>query len=230
MAKTGTAPGTTTLTLPGGKTIALADWIDDKHWTTVQLQTGDTDTLQAFTSGRSQQIPGGTRGLTIGDTNIPSSGTNGLPKAWEFMVYGWAVEIMRLTRPDGAATEPVFTSFSDPATLRSWFDLNRRMFLQYIFNGKMYTQGLMEDYPQGHGVHLFTTNPTTEIAQNGVPSPRDRVALVLPVRERELLGYTMEVTPVAALVINQNASDGGTDLTFMDLRITKNGLIKRTVV
>ncbi len=59
--KVGVAPGTTTLTLPSGQAIALSDWIDDKHWTTVELEDGDNDSLDAFASGRSQQITGGTR-------------------------------------------------------------------------------------------------------------------------------------------------------------------------
>lgn len=229
MGKVGTAPGTTTITLPGGFTIALADWIDDKQWTTVELENGDTDTLSAFTAGKSQQITGGTRGMTLADTNIEGTGTSGLPRAWEFMVYGFAVEFMRATRPNGGEVAPRFTSFSDPLTLRTHFDLDRRLFLRYKYNGKMYSEGLVRDYPQGHGIGLVTTNPTTEIAQNGIPSPRDRVAMVLPVREREGLSYIMEVTPVAALLIAQNASDGGVDLTFVDMRIGKNGLIKRQV-
>jgi len=228
--KVGIAPGTTTLKLPTGQTIALSDWIDDKHWSTVQLEAGDNDTLNAFSAGRSQQITGGARTNTAIDTNVPRNGDSGLPKDWEFMVYGWAVEALRVCRPDQGEVEPRLTSFSDPADLRTLFELNRRIFMQYIYNGKMYSQGLIEDYPQGHGISLFTTNTTTELAQNGVPSPRDRIALILPVHERENLGYTMEVTPVIALAIAQPASDDQEALTFVDLRISKNGLIRRTVV
>lgn len=230
MGKVGIAPGTTTLQLPGGKTIALADWIDDKHWTTIELENGDNDTLNGFSSGRSQQVTGGTRTNTLVDTNVPRNGDSGLPKDWEFMVYGWALEVMRVTRPDQGETSPRLSSFSDPVNLRTMFELDRRLFCQYIYNGKMYTQGLFRDYPQGHGISLFTTNTTTELANNGIPSPRDRVALVLPVHERENLGYSFEVTPVIALAIAQAASDGGTALAFLDLRINKNGLIKRTVI
>lgn len=230
MGKVGIAPGTTTLTLPGGQTIALSDWIDDKHWTMVELENGDNDTLDAFASGRSQQITGGTRANTLVDTNVPRNGSIGLPKDWEFMVYGWAMEVIRVTRPTGQETSPRLTSFSDPASLRTLFELDRRLFCKYIYNGKMYTEGMFRDYPQGHGISLFTTASSTELAQNGIPSPRDRVALVLPVHERENLGYSFEISPVIALAIAQPASDDGAVLNFLDLRITKNGLIKRTVV
>jgi len=228
--KVGIAPGTTTLTLPNGVTVALGDWIDDKHWTTIELENGDNDTLNAFSSGRSQQITGGSRTNTLVDTNVPRNGDSGLPKDWEFYVYGWAMEVMRVSRPDQGETNPRLTSFSDPVNLRTLFELDRRIFCRYIYNGKMYSEGLLRDYPQGHGINLVTTQTNTELANNGVPSPRDRIALVLPVHERENLGYSMEITPVIALAIAQAASDGGADLTFVDFRVSKNGLIKRTVV
>lgn len=225
MGNVGTAPGTTTITLPGGMTIALADWIDDKHWTTVQLSDGLNETLQAFATGRSQAMVGGVRNNSLVDTNIPGTGLTGLPKSWEFMVYGWAFEYMRATR-----TPFALGTFSDPVSLNTAFQLDRRIFVQYNYNGKDYCSGLMRDFPAGHGLTMFTTQPTTELVNNGVPSPRDRVALVLPVREREMLAYFMNVTPVIALAIAQPASDGGANLTAVDVRISKNGLIKRTVV
>lgn len=230
MGDVGTAPGTTTLTLPSGESIALADWIDDRHWTTVELENGDVTTLQAFSAGRSQQITGGTRMMTLVDTNVPSNGISGLPKDWGFLVYGFAFEFVRAARPTGAATQITLQDFSDPVRFATFFQLNRRLFNQYVYNGKMYSEGLCVDYPQGHGPSVFTTQPATEVVNNGVPSPRDRLAMVLPVYERELLGYGMNVTPVIALAIAQPASDDGADLSFIDMRITKNGLIKRTVV
>lgn len=230
MGKVGIAPGTTTLTLPGGQTIALSDWIDDKHWTTVELEDGDNDALEAFASGRSQPITGGQRNNTLVDTNVPRNGNIGLPKDWEFMVYGWAMEIIRVTRPDEGKITPTLSSYSNPASFNTLFELNRRVYCKYMYNGKMYTEGLIEDYPAGSGISIFTTATSTELANNGIPSPRDRVALVLPVHERENLGYSFDITPVIALSISQPADDNGENLTFLDLRIKKNGLIKRTVV
>lgn len=226
MGNVGTAPGTTVLTLPGGQTIALADWIDDKQWTTVEWATGDNETLQAFASGRSQTIVGGTRQNSAVDTNIQGTGLQGLQKAWEFMVYGWAMSYTRATR----GPSPTLATYSDPVDQRTAFEMNRRIFAEYYYNGKQYTQGIIEDYPAGSGLSLFTTNATTEQVNNGVPSPRDRVALVLPVRERELNAYFFNLTPVSPLIIAQAALDGGADLDVVDLRIKKNGLIKRTVV
>jgi hypothetical protein len=44
------------------------------------------------------------------------------------------------------------------------------------------------------------------------------------------LGYKGIYEPQAAEVISQPATDGGAVLTFMDVKTTLNGLIKRTVV
>jgi hypothetical protein len=75
-----------------------------------------------------------------------------------------------------------------------------------------------------------TQQPATEQVTNGVPSPRDRVALVLPVHERENLTYQGILQPEAALQIAQSASDAEGDLNFVDLKLYKWGLIKRTVI
>ena len=230
----GVAPGTTTLTLPDGSTIALADWIDDKLYGAVQLQNGDTGQVEAFSNGRSQPIPGGTRAQTRVDTNVPRNGDNGLPKDWEMLVYGWGIQIARVCRPATGATEPQLAdtggALSDPPTLRTSFDLDRVLFFAYEYNAKVYTTGVMQDYPTGHGFSVFSTNAAFELANNGIPSPRDRVALVLPVHERENLGYKGIFQPEAALVIAQAASDGGIAMAFADVKVYKYGLIKRTVI
>lgn len=224
MGNVGTAPGTTTITLPGGMTVALSDWIDDKQWTVAELENGDNDELMAFSTGRSQNVTGGARNNSLLDTNIKGTGLTGLNKAWEFMVYGWALEYVRATRsPSTLAT------YSDPVDGRTAFELNRRIFVQYNYNGKDYCQGLINDFPSGSGTYLNTTFAAVEQANIGVPSPRDRIALVLPVREREGISYSMSIVPVVPLAIAQGAADGGTDLSIVDLRIKKNGLIKRIV-
>ena len=43
MGMVGVAPGTTTITLADGSTIALSDWIDDKLYGTVELVNGQNN-------------------------------------------------------------------------------------------------------------------------------------------------------------------------------------------
>lgn len=225
----GVAPGTTTLTLPDGSVIALADWIDDKLYGSLELENGQTESIEAFSNGRSQPIPGGTRPQTRVDTNIPRNGDSGLPKDWEMLVYGWGIKLSRAFGGADAGVTRTLGAQSDPVTLATMFDIDRKVYFEYQYNSKAYTNGVMEDYPQGHGYTVFSTNAAFEVAQNGVPSPRDRVALVLPVHERENLGYKGVFQPEAQLAIAQPSSVSGTH-SLVDLKLYKYGLIKRTVI
>lgn len=235
MGAVGVAPSTTTLDLPDGSTIALADWIDDKFYSTVQLNNGQTTPVIAFMNTRSQQVAGGTRISTRVDTNIPRSGANGVPKDWEMLVYGLSVMIVRAMRATTAGVvvlPDVDGATSDPPNLRTWFSLDRVIYCQYVYNFKQYSDGVMQHYPQGHGYGVFSTNTGFELSQNGIPSPRDRIAMVLPIHEREMLGYEFVLNPETALVISQVATQVPSLglLDHVDVRVEKVGLIKRPVV
>ena len=233
MGYVGVAPGTTTITLPDGTTVALSDWIDDKLYGTVQLNNGDTNEVIAFSNGRSQPIPGGTRIQTRVDTNVPRNGETGLPKDWEMLVYGWGWKFTRAMRANngGAVVLPDGNgALSDPVSQRTFFNIDRTTFFEYRYNDKQYTQGVIQDYPQGGGLNMVTTNAAREQVTNGIPSPRDRVALVLPVHERENLSFQGRLQPEAAILIAQPASDGGNNLDHVDAKLYKFGLIKRTVI
>jgi len=229
----GVAPGTTTFTLPSGQTIQIEDWIDDKLYSTVQFTNGQTFGLQAFVNGRAQPINGGTRTSTRVDSNLARAGDTGLPMSWEMFIYGIGIKMVRVERPAENATQPQFPdtngALSDPATLRTLFNVDRVTYLEFKYNDKVYTSGVIQDYPQGHGFNVFSTNANFELAQNGVPSPRDRNALVLPIWMRENIAYRLEFNPEAPPVIVQPASDGGDNLTFADIKSYLYGLIKRNV-
>lgn len=229
----GVAPGTTTFTLPDGRVVAIEDWIDDKLYSTIQLVNGQTTPVEAFVSGRSQPVAGGTRTATRVDTNSPRAGDTGLPMSWEMFVYGIGVMMVRVMRPPTGQTSPVLAdgsgALSDPPSLRTLFNVDRVTYVEFDFNDKKYTKGVMQDYPQGHGYNVFSTNAAFELAQNGIPSPRDRNALVLPIWLRENLSYRLSFQPEAALVISQAASDGGTALTFADVKSYLYGLMRRNV-
>lgn len=231
----GVAPGTTTLTLPNGQTVAISDWIDDKLYSTVQITNGQTSPVEAFTAGRSQPIPGGTRASTRVDTNIPRNGDSGLPQSWEMYVYGIGVKMVRVMRaPTATPGSPTLAdgsgALSNPPILNTLFQFDRVTYLEFSYNGKTYTYGVMQDYPQGHGYYVFATSSAFELAQNGVPSPRDRNAMVLPIDLRENLGFKMSFQPEAPIVLSQPASDNGVALTFADVKTYLYGLIKRSVV
>lgn len=228
----GVAPGTYTFTMPNGQVLSIEDWIDDKLYSTVQLTNGQSQAVEAFTVGRGLQISGGSRTTVRVDTNVPRGGENGLPLAWEMFVYGLGIKITRVMRPPTGVAAPVLAdgagALSDPPQLQTLFNIDRLTYINFFYNTRDYTVGVLQDYPQGHGFSFFTTNAASELAQNGIPSPRDRNALVLPIWLRENLGYKCVFTPEAQLVINQPASDGSTALTFADIKTYAYGLIKRS--
>jgi len=229
----GVAPGTTTITLPNGQTVSIEDWIDDKLYSTVQLVNGQTSPVEAFVSGRSTPIPGGTRASTRVDTNVPRSGDTGLPMSWEMYIYGIGIKMVRVMRATSGGSVVLADgsgALSNPPQLVTLFNVDRVTYLEFSYNDKKYTYGVMQDYPQGHGYNVFSTNSSFELAQNGIPSPRDRNALVLPIWLRENLAYKMSFSPEAPLVISQPASDNGTALTFADVKTYLYGLIRRNVV
>lgn len=230
----GVAPGTITFTLPTGQTVSVEDWIDDKLYNTVQFTNGQVASVTAFSAGYSQQISGGTRTTTRVDTNIPRSGDSGLPQSWEMFIYGIGIKLVRVMRAATGQTSPALAdgsgALSNVPTLATLFNVDRLTYFTFTYNEKEFTRGVMQDYPQGHGYSVFSTNANFESAQNGVPSPRDRNALVLPIWMRENLSYRATFQPEGALVINQVASDGGTNLTFADVKVYLYGLIRRNVV
>lgn len=234
MGTVGVAPGTTTFKTASGEVVSLADWVDDRYYGTVQFSNGVANQLEAFSSTRSQQIPGGTRMQNLFDTNIPRAGTSGLPQAYEMLIFSIGVKMVRVMRPQTGATAPVFAdgtgALSDPPTLQSLFNVDRITALSFKYREKTFSEGAMQDFPQGHGYSVFSTNASFELAQNGVPSPRDRNAMVLPIHIKENLSFVMAFAPQAAPVIAQPASDGGAVLNFTDVKTYLYGLIKRPVV
>lgn len=234
MGTVGVAPGTTTFTLQDGTVIALADWIDDRYFGVVQLSNGQATPVEAFSAGRSQQIPGGTRSMTNVDTNIPRAGSNGLPQAYEMLIFSIGLKMVRACRPQTGQSQPVIAdgsgALSDPLILNTMFQIDRVLYSEFKYREKTYAEGVFQDFPQGHGFNVFSTNSAFELAQNGIPSPRDKNAMVLPIRLQENLAFKMVFSPAAALAIAQPASDGGTNLSFVDLKTYLYGLIKRPVV
>lgn len=231
----GRPPGTTTIQV-GGITFAFGNWIDDKIWGTGQFQTGDQEEVLLLTSGRSEPIPGGTRKQNKHDTNVPKGGLNGLPNDWEMYIFSFANAITRVMRPPTAT--PASPTFADTGGALSAasrfpvvFDFDRKMFLNFMYNDTVWTQGVPQDYPQGGGYSVVSQVSSFEYAQFGRPTPRDHVSLVLPVWMRDGLGYNASYQPQAALLIDQ-PTDDDTDpnLTFIDVRFTLLGLIKKVVV
>lgn len=232
----GVPPGTTTVQM-GGQTFAFGNWADDKLYGSGEFHSGQTDEEQLLVGGRSEPIPGGTRKQNKFDTNVPKGGLNGLPQDWEVYAFVFALQITRVMRgptanPDNAIFPDTGGAFSDPPRLRpAWFDIGRKMYVEFQYNETRWTQGDCLDYPQGKGYSVQSVGSNVEIAQNSRPTPRDRVALVLPVWMRSGLGYLATFAPQAALTIDQAASDNSSEhLDMVDIKFVIYGLLKKVVV
>ncbi len=234
MGTVGVAPGTTTFTLQDGSVISLADWIDDRLFGVIQLSNAQSTPLECFGAGLSQQIPGGTRTLTQADTNLQRPGSNGLQQAYEMLVFSIGIEFMRACRPPTGATQPVLSdgsgALSEPLRYDTYFQINRVTDCQFKYREKVYAEGLPENFPQGHGGWINVTSSDFEVVVNGRPTPDARNSMVLPIRLQENLSFKLVFYPQGPLAISQLATDGGTNLTFVDVRGELNGPYKRPVV
>jgi hypothetical protein len=240
--------GTLTVRLPGvAAPIAFADWAYDHLWHTVQagFSNNNAAALTAFIGTRGQSIPGGTRQLTPADTNIPRSGENGLSLGWEMLIYSIKAEVARETATatgssatlgDAAGTNesrPAHVGGSDPAYLSDGvlFQFLRQTYFSFVVNNKIKNEGRLSDYPQGGGISVFGTTSDLEVANNGVPSPRDQQVLVLPIHLQPDISYQANIQPSAAI---QNAtppawSDLAGAVYSFDVVVTLDGLLKRPV-
>jgi hypothetical protein len=101
-------------------------------------------------------------------------------------------------------------------------------------------------FPQGSGLSVFGSSTSLEVAINGIPSPRDQGAFVLPIWLRPNIAYVGRLAPQAGLGIGGSSAAVGppfatiegyfdwtgipaTNLAF-DVKETLEGLLKRPVV
>jgi hypothetical protein len=238
--------GTLTVKIPGfPQPIQFADWTHDNLFSTVEFQRGDTNEVQAFIGAQGSPIPGGARVLTEVDTNIPRSGDNGLSEGWEALVYSIQIEPVRemirsagqanFTLEDSATqlSRPAHVGGGDPAYLSGGvlFDFVRKTFCKFTVNQKVKSEGPAVNYPQGAGISVFGTTTDLEVASNGIVSPRDARAFVLPIWIQPNIAFVMKMRPQVALG-DQVAVDwsGITAAAYgFDIRVRLVGLIKRPV-
>jgi hypothetical protein len=245
--------------------IEFADWTHDRLYHTVEFEGGDSQVVQTFIGAQGAPIPGGQRTLTAVDTNIPRSGDTGLQEGWEMLIYSIQLEIVREMGRNVAqqffqlqdqTNVGGMTQFSrnthlggyDPANQAGGvlFDFMRKTYHRFSVNQKVQSEGPAPKYPQGSGLSVFGTTTALEVANNGIPSPRDQSAFVLPIWLKPNIAYNGLLAPQAALgIAGASASVGppfatvegyfdwtgipATNLGF-DLRETLEGLLKRPVV
>lgn len=247
--------------------IEFADWTHDRLYHTVEFEGTDSQTIQAFIGAQGATIPGGSRTLTQVDTNIPRSGDTGLQEGWEMLIYSIQVSLTREmarnvaqqyfqlqdTSNTGSTnamqfSRPVHLGGYDPNISSGGvlFDFLRKTYHKFQVNQKVQSEGPVSKYPQGSGPTVFGTTTNLELASNGISSPRDQSAFVLPIWLRPNIAYVALLAPQAALGLGGASADTGppfettegyfdwsgipaTNLGF-DVQETLEGLLKRPVV
>jgi hypothetical protein len=192
---------TLTIRVPGSPfPIAFQDWIHDRKFASCQFNNGWTTRIDVFGSGPGQAIPGGTRMLNANDTNLDRQGTSGLSPGNEALVYAIKLTQKALGFNAGAAVGPGDPRV--PAMTASLFDLNDKLQVDFQYNRKTRSEGVFCNYPSGKGIYTQSVVTGQEVVHNGVPSPRDQLAFVMPLWLRENIGFNLFLTPVVALVQN----------------------------
>lgn len=215
--------------IPGlGVPVKFADWVHDRLYGTCEFANGDTVQLDVFSAGPGQQVPGGGRMTTNVDLNLTRAGTNGLQSGYEAIIYSIQAEVKDVGFTAGTA------ALTDPrveASVAQLHDLYTKLFCYMQYNQKSVAEGRLPVFPQGHGMYVVSNVTGQEVALNGLPSPRDQIALVMPIWLKPNIGFSFFAQPVVALTINQAFAYGGVNYTanYLDLQVTLEGLIKRPV-
>lgn len=226
--------GTVTFRVAGmSHPVKLSDWRWDRLWSTLTFNNNDSTKRDWFIGTSGQQIVGGTRSLTDVDTNLPRSGDAGLPIDWEVFVFSIRTGISRVVGVPTSGIAPVdfdaSSLNSDTANRRMLFEMNRKCSLEFRYNNKPRNTGRFEDFPSASGITMFSTDIGQEIANNGVPSPRDGYALTVPIHLRPNVSYRVSNTPVIQLSLSQAQTVNSQAATAVECYCKFEGLIKLPV-
>ena len=215
---------TLTIRVPGTPfPIKFQDWVHDRVYATLEFANADATTLDVFSAGPGQIIPGGGRTLTHVDTNLTRAGTSGLDPGNQMLVYSIQTFIKAMGYTAGTAA---LTDMRAQPTLALWHDAQDKIFFEFKYNQKRRSAGLLTRYPQGGGIHVVTNTTGQEIASNGIPSPRDAVAFVMPLWLKPNIGFNGYFEPVVALDVDDTFVYDGTSYTagYFDLQVSLEGL------
>lgn len=208
--------------------IKFTEWQQGNLYHTVQFTDTDNDMLEAFVATGST-VPGGTRTATRIDSNLPKSGDNGVPDGWKMLLYSIQITVARVIIGP-IATEPTIASASVPASLATLFELDRKIYFQFLYNDKKRFDGHLSDFPAGAGYHLVTQVAGQELAQLGGPTQRDAVSFVIPMEIEPGVSYKAPLQPVGALVIQQPVGAAApVNYTHADIRVKLSGLLARPI-
>ena len=224
------ASGTIEIRMPDGKVYAIYNAIERNLYQTGQLVDNQKSNTILFSKGLGDPIPGTgqPRSSTDVDTNLPRAGSMGLPPAWEMLVYGLCIGFIRATGGTGnGLLQPDIDAESEPVDFDTGWGIERLLFNEYKYNGVVYADGTMLDYPDGRGFVSQSDLTNFSLAQNGRQSPRDRISYVIPIHEVEQIKFQWTLEPVTSLTITQQGRlDLDQQFTVVDVKGRKIGFLQ----
>ena len=214
--------GTLTIRVPGIPTpIKFGDHVHDRDWSTTRLGTTQSAALNILSAAAGEVIPGGTTTLTDRESTMPAGGQRGYPTGYEAYIY--SIQLVF-----GSATGAKYNAGAVPAASSpadaDMSQLYARCKFEFKYQRKVRAQGPLYKFPSGGGMYLTgndTSNASNRLrSNNGVPSPRDQAAFILPHHLEANIPFTGALSFDAALVLAQN----------MDIEGHIEGLMNRPVI
>jgi hypothetical protein len=185
--------------------LEFGDWVHDALFGTVRASDGDTADLVALSGAEGDTKPGDSATLTARETNLPAPGSTGLPKDWEALIYSIQVAI----------------GIGEALTLTNIRDFYAKTLATFYIGKKDYASRPIYCFSAAGGAWGVTTATDAESWSNGVPSPRDKAAFIIP-------HHLFPGTPYkVVLSFDEALSLAAT--TGYDIEVALEGLIKRPV-
>jgi hypothetical protein len=216
------ADGTTSIRMPGipGE-IAFGDWIHNREWSTSRFANTQSAAVGALNASAGELQPGGSASLTTRQATMPAGGGRGFPPGYEMYVYSIQLVFGSAT---GVRYNNTITAASSP-TDGDFAQVYGRTLFKFTVQNKLKSQGGVYKYPSGGGMYLTgsdTSNATNRLwSNNGLPSPRDQAAFIIPHLLEPNIPFAGEFSFDAALALSSSNT--------LDIEGNIEGIEKRPV-
>lgn len=186
--------------------LEFGDWVDDRFWSTCQFATNQSTPVTTLAAGYGDTLPGGTGTLNIRQSNLTQGAGRGMQDGYEMLVFS-IQHIIGSNMPPAGKTAIILDDI-----------LEKTVFAFYVQNKKKH-EGPLYKMPSGSGQY---DPQATQGSNNGVPSPRDQSAFVLPIELRPNVAFKGEFQFSAALAALTTGS-------VFNIETHLQGLVKKPV-
>ena len=202
--------GTTKVALPGiPEELVFGDYVHDREWSTSRFATTQSASVTALNAAAGELQPGGTASLTTRQATMPAGGGRGFPPGYDMYVYSIQLVFGSAT---GVRYNNAVTAASSP-TDGEIVNVYTRTLFQFRVQNKLKSHGPVYKYPSGGGMYLTgadSSNATNRLwSNNGMPSPRDQAAFIIPHYLEPNIPFAGEFSFDAALALTQTVDVEG---------------------